>query len=67
MPNLSVLRTALSNACLCLQAVYGSYAAVLLADASALHDLAAKLPFFFQHRSWQKGAYQVALLADALT
>ena len=30
-----------------------------LADAAALHQLAAKLPFFFKPRSWQKGAYQV--------
>lgn len=42
-----------------LQVVYGCYAAVQLADVSALHLLAAKLPFFFRPRSWQKGAYQV--------
>ena len=50
-----------------LQAVYGCYAAVQLADAAALHQLAAKLPFFFKHRSWQKGAFQVSVTTQCHT
>ena len=42
-----------------MQAVFGCYSAVALADAHAVQTLAAKLPFLFRQRSWQTGAYQV--------
>lgn len=45
-----------------MQAVFGCYSAVAAADAEAVHVLAEKLPYFFRHRSWQSGAYQVCTL-----
>jgi hypothetical protein len=38
--------------------VYGSYAAVALADARALQTLRASLPTLLTDRHWQLGAYQ---------
>ncbi len=49
-----------------LQAVFGCYSAVALADAQAVQALAEKLPFLFKHRSWQTGAYQVRTMNEAL-
>ncbi|KAL3134106.1 hypothetical protein ABBQ32_008528 [Trebouxia sp. C0010 RCD-2024] len=43
-------------------AVFGCYAAVAAANAEAVHVLAEKLPYFFRHRSWQSGAYQVDVI-----
>jgi len=41
------------------QAVFGCYAAVALADVTALQLLPEKLLSLFKHRTWQTGAYQV--------
>ena len=41
------------------QAVYGCYSAVALADVTALQLLPEKLPSLFKHCTWQAGAYQV--------
>lgn len=49
-----------------MQAVFGGYSAVAAADAEAVHVLAEKLPYFFRHRSWQSGAYQVCILLPVL-
>ena len=42
-----------------MQAVFGCYSAVALADVTALQLLPEKLMSLFKHRTWQTGAYQV--------